>query len=290
MIKITNVTKQFYSLTAIDNLSLRLPQGEVLGILGPNGAGKTTLLKLIAGILHPTSGSIQPISGNWPRIGYKPERLLFPNHLTITRYLELVALVSNVPTNRVARSIRHSLQQTGLETMAHRKIKECSKGMRQRLAMAQALIGNPDLLLLDEPSSGLDPHGQAEINQLIRNLHQSGKTILISSHRLREITEVCTYLVILNHGRILYENSMASALAARAQTIIETDKDLSPIQDALLTLHEDIQIDGNKLYLRNEAMRLRRQALVMLLHAGYDVTHVEQRRKTLAEIYAEAVQ
>lgn len=290
VIEIRNITKRFYSLTALDNVFLTIPRGEVLGLLGPNGAGKTTLMKIVAGMLQPDSGQLLPNGQGWPLIGFKPERLIFPNHLRVHQYLEMMAGLSNTPRAAVHQVVQNSLEKVGLLYAKNKRIGDCSKGMRQRLALAQVLIGDPPLLLLDEPSNGLDPDGQTDILHVIQSLHAGGKTIVISSHHLHEITQVCTQLAILNHGQIHYRNSMAEALAVRPHVLLRTDKDLTPMREMFTALHPDISVEGSRLVLKNEAMALRRPVLALLLNSGYDILHVEQKRITLAEIYAKAVQ
>jgi len=222
-------------------------------------------------------------------IGYKPERLLFPNRLHVGEYLELVAGISNIPKTEVEKAVFESLVWVDMLEAAGKKIKECSRGMRQRLGLAQALIGDPPLLLLDEPSNGLDPEGQSDIHQRIQKLYAAGKTIVLSSHQLEEVTRVCTQLVILNKGQIHYQNSMTEALATQRHIIIQVDKELCSIRDSLKALHPEVQINGDSILLTNGAMLLRRQILLMLLGADFDIIHVEQKRVTLAEIYSEAV-
>ncbi|MCB8984152.1 MAG: ABC transporter ATP-binding protein [Ardenticatenaceae bacterium] len=290
MIEISNVTKRYYTLTALNSVSFQVPQGEVLGLLGPNGAGKTTLFKLIAGILTPTAGKIRPSGDIWPKIGYKPERLLFPNHLRVNEYLQQVAHLSNIPASQSKRVVQESLERVNLQNAANKKIKECSKGMRQRLAMAQILIGDPPLLLLDEPSNGLDPTGQAEIHECIQALHETGKTIIMSTHHLQEVTEVCTHLVILNHGQVHYDNNMEKAMAAQSHIRIRVNRPLEEFGHSLAALHDGVEVAGDVVYLKGEAMEMRRQVLVMLLESDFDVLRVEHKRISLSEIYAEAVQ
>jgi ABC-2 type transport system ATP-binding protein len=289
VINIVNVTKSYHTLVALNEVSLSIPRGEVIGVLGPNGAGKTTLFKLIAGFLRPDSGELQPATGGWPKIGYKAERLLFPNHMRIRSYLEMVAALCNFDRQKAQQAVDESLFRVNLTEVANKKIAECSKGMRQRLGLAQAMIGDPPLLLLDEPSSGLDPEGQADICRHIKTLNATGKTIVLASHQLHEVTEVCTYLVILNAGTIHYQNTMAGALAERPHVVIRTDRDLAILRPMLLSIHPDIEVTDRELFLNNEAISLRRQVLSLLLGAGYDINHVEHSRVTLSEIYAEAV-
>lgn len=290
VLQISQVTKKYHALTALDNISLTIERGEVVGLLGPNGAGKTTLIKLIAGILFPTSGRLEPERTLWPSIGYKPERLVFPNHLRVSQYLEMVAGVCNVGKSDVENTVLESLARVNLLAAANKTIRTLSKGMRQRLGLAQALIGNPSLLLLDEPSNGLDPAGQVEILHFIEELREAGKTIILSSHQLNEVTHVCTQLVILHNGKIHYQNRMEVALAMQPQVLIRINGALDGRGEIIRSLHPDVGIDGDTIILRNEAMYLRRQVLASLLEWNYDILGVEQKRTTLAEIYAEATQ
>ncbi len=288
MLRILNLTKAFYSLVAVDDVSFEIPQGEVVGLLGPNGAGKTTIFRLISGFLRPDKGTIAPVADTWPRMALKPERLLFPNRLRVREYLRLVAGLAGVP-GKATDAVNQALEQVNLQFDANKRISDCSKGMRQRLAIAQALIGDPPLLLLDEPTNGLDPEGQVAICRLIKELHAGGKTILLSSHQLKEVTEVCTALVILNQGRVHYASSMAEALTLRPHVTIETTGLLDDLAPLLTELSPQIEVSGATVVLREDAIALRRQVLSILLATGYDVQSLSQKRVTLEEIYAEAV-
>ena len=290
MITIDNVTKRYFSLLAVDRVSFTVPRGQVLGILGPNGAGKTTLFKLIAGFLNPDSGEIRPTQSLWPVIGYKPERLLFPNQMRVSEYLAVIARLGGVSRKVVDETVRAALAQVKLLESSEKRIGQCSKGMRQRLALAQALIGAPSIILLDEPSNGLDPEGQADIQRLIRHIGAGGQTVIMSSHQLAEVTQTCDYLIILKQGRVHYMGTMADALALRPLVTIEVDRDLQPIAGMLASLHQDIKMEGRQILLANEAIRLRRHVLSLLVGMGFDITGVAQKRTTLEEIYAEAVQ
>lgn len=292
VIEFNQVSKKYYSLTALRNLNFSIPQGEVIGLLGPNGAGKTTLIKLIAGLINPTSGDIRATgtNTNWPTIGYKPERLVFPGNLVSSQYLEMIAGLCNINRAQKDNAVLESLARVNLLAAANKQIKTLSKGMRQRLGLAQALIGDPELLLLDEPSSGLDPEGQEEMQSYIEELRASGKTILMSTHQLQEVTRVCTQLIILKDGEVLYQNPMAEALTLRPHVAIQVDRSLDVAKALLTMVHPDVIVEGNEVILRDEAIGMRRQILSMLINQGFDIVKVEQRRITLAEIYAEAVQ
>lgn len=289
MIQISNITKKYHSLVALRDVTMQIRRGDVLGVLGPNGAGKTTLFKLVAGFLFADEGTIRVTEGKWPNIGYKPERLLFPNHLKVRQYLEMVANLSNISGPAARKTVGASLEQVDMSYAAEKRIKDCSKGMRQRLGLAQAMIGNPSLLLLDEPSNGLDPEGQNEICRQIRALHSGGQTIVLASHHLHEVTQVCTHLVILNRGAIHYENRMVDALTLRPHTSITVNESLEPVRKMLSSLSPTIEIGEQEVTLNNEDLVLRRQLLRLLLSAGYDIISVDQSRVTLAEIYSEAV-
>ncbi len=275
---------------ALDNVSLHIKDGEVLGVLGPNGAGKTTLFKIIAGLLNPDSGRIEADGPSWPAIGYKPERLLFPNKMRVREYLNMVCSLANISRNHREKIVDASLDRVNLVDAADKMIKECSKGMRQRLGLAQAMIGDPPFLLLDEPSNGLDPEGQDDICQHIEELHQTGNTIVLASHHLQEVTQVCTYLVILNEGQVLYKNSMDQALAVKPHVSIKIDGNVDKVRNLLESLHAGISTNGNEIILVDDAIGLRKHVLRILLNSGYDISYVEHKRVTLSEIYSKAIQ
>ena len=162
--------------------------------------------------------------------------------------------------------------------------------MRQRLGFAQALMGAPDLILLDEPSNGLNLEGQYAITEQIQQLQDAGKTIILSSHHLPEVTRVCTDLLILKQGQIHYQNSIADALSVRPHTTLILDDDATHMTDLLKSVHLDIEVNQDRITLHDEAMNMRRQVLSILLSAGFDVLRIDRLRATLKEIYAEAIQ
>ncbi len=284
MLDLNHVSKHFGALAAVDDVSLHLPEGEVVGLLGPNGAGKTTLFRLMCGLLYPDRGQI--VFPARRGIGYKPERLLFPNQVRVTEYLEMVGRLCNLDRSHASSAAARALDRVGLSGAARKRIRECSKGMRQRLGMAQVLVGDPALLFLDEPSNGLDPEGQNDIGRVIRELRAEGRTIVVSSHQLSEVTRVCTRVAIVDRGRVHYESSLDEALAARPRVTIRAAQDLEPLRSKLVALHPGVQVRADEVVLEGDAMRLRREVLRLILESGVDVCHVEQQRRTLDEIYS----
>lgn len=201
---------------ALQNVSLTVKRGEIFGLLGPNGAGKTTFLKIMLGVIRKTSGQASllghPAGSRQGRklVGYLPEHLRVPAHLTGYQALEFFGNLSNVPT-RVVREKRGPLLETvGLADRAKDNVKQYSKGMLQRLGLAQALLHDPELLVLDEPTDGLDPKARAEMRQIIRNLQDKGVTIFLNSHLLQEVEMICQRVAVLDKGQLRYCGSVDS--------------------------------------------------------------------------------
>jgi len=199
---------------ALRPLDLTIDEGEIFGLLGPNGAGKTTLVKLLLGIVHPTEGSAE-LFGKTIRspkarrsVGFLPENHRFPEFLTGRQTLDLYARMSGTAGNdRVTRS-EELLERVRISDAADRRVKTYSKGMMQRLGIAQALMSNPKLVLLDEPTDGVDPVGRREIRDLLLELNSDGVTLFLNSHLLSEIERVCTRVAILKEGRLVREGTV----------------------------------------------------------------------------------
>lgn len=203
---------------AVDSVTLRLAAGQVLGLLGPNGSGKTTTLKALGGLLVPTRGKCaifgHPAGSDSARalVGYLPELPQFPAHLSGTEFLHYCAGLSSIPTKSAAGRVDEVLQWSGLNAAADQRLGNYSKGMLQRLGLAQAILHDPPLVLLDEPASGLDPAGRLALNRLIRDLADRGKTVVFSSHLLAQTEQLCDQLAILGRGKILVRGTPAELL------------------------------------------------------------------------------
>jgi len=205
-------------LHAVRGLTLQLAPGQVLGLLGPNGSGKSTTLKALAGLLQPSAGECRifghQAGSNEARalVGYLPESPHFPPHLTGRGLLEYCAGLSSIGKAEAAESIGEVLRWSGLGAAAGQRVDTYSKGLTQRLGLAQAVLHDPPLVLLDEPASGLDPAGRMELSRLIRNLAARGKTVVFSSHLLTQAAELCDRLALLGQGRLLAEGTPGELL------------------------------------------------------------------------------
>ena len=238
-IETTGLTKKYGSVVAVDGLDLRVEPNEILGFLGPNGAGKTTTMRMLLGLVRPTSGSARvfglDIATHLPailaRTGSIIENPTFYPYLSGRDNLRVIAKITRTSPERIA----GVLEVVDLTGAARRKFKAYSLGMKQRLAVAAALLTTPELLILDEPANGLDPSGIVEMRRLMARLKDEGHTVLISSHVLHEIEQMCDRILILNRGRIVVQGRVSSLLAAgdkleiRIERAGEAQAILSPV-------------------------------------------------------------
>jgi ABC-2 type transport system ATP-binding protein len=209
--KLTKVYRDFWGRqkkTALRALNMEVRQGEIFGLLGPNGSGKTTTIKLLLGLLYPTEGEAfvfgQPAAdvAKNERIGYLPEESYLYRFLNAEETLDFYGRLFNLPPSRRETKAQELIEKVGLKADRKRTLREYSKGMRQRIGLAQALINDPDLVILDEPTSGLDPLGARWMKDLIRDLRTLGKTVIMCSHRLEDVQDVCDRIAILNEGEL----------------------------------------------------------------------------------------
>jgi ABC-2 type transport system ATP-binding protein len=217
MITVSQLTKRFGRQTAVDNLTFEVQPGEVLGFLGPNGAGKTTTMRMITGFLPPSKGRVtidgfdlyaHPIQAK-RRIGYLPENPPVYPEMTARRFLEFVAEIKDVPARQRAAAVDRAIERTQLKEVEHKRISTLSKGFRQRVGLAQAIVHDPKLLILDEPTSSLDPKQRVEVRQLISGLRGS-QTVIVSTHILAEVNEIADRVFILNRGKVMAVDTPAN--------------------------------------------------------------------------------
>jgi ABC-2 type transport system ATP-binding protein len=228
---------------AVCNLSLRVPAGAKFGLLGPNGAGKTTFVKMLLSAVHPSAGSAR-LYGRDARlpqsrrpVGYLPENHRFPTYLTGNGMLDFYGALSGLSSQERRRRIPSLLDLVGLSTWGPVRIKKYSKGMLQRLGLAQALIHHPKLLILDEPTDGVDPAGRREIRDILNRLTNKGVTVFINSHLLSEVESFCDYVAIMRKGELALEGKMSNLLAGSGYTI-----NASSLSDAVLKSIRDMGV------------------------------------------------
>jgi ABC-2 type transport system ATP-binding protein len=216
MIEISDVTKDYGDLRALDHVSLTIRSGEILGLLGPNGAGKTTILRIVTGYLAPTGGSVTTKGLSIEKdtleikklIGYLPEEAPLYRDMLVYDYLQYVAAIRGIAPEKRDRRLRELSDTCGLHEVMHRSISELSKGFKQRVGLAHAMMSDPEILILDEPTSGLDPNQIVEIRDIIRQIGKQ-KTVVLSTHILSEVEATCDRVVIINRGRIVADGSTA---------------------------------------------------------------------------------
>lgn len=233
MIRLDNVTKEYdllsgsvHQLVAADHLSLEVPTGEIFGLVGPNGAGKTTTLKMVCGLLVPTSGQVtvndidveQHPEEAQKYIGYLSDFFSLYDDLKVWEYLDYFAHAYMMKPADIPARITEVIRLMGLESKRDSLIGGLSRGMKQRLGIGRAVIHDPPLLVLDEPASGLDPKARLELKDLLRQLHQAGKTVFITSHVLSDLEEICTSLAIMEKGKLLRVGKLADVMREGGKT------------------------------------------------------------------------
>jgi ABC-2 type transport system ATP-binding protein len=210
-IRTRGLTRYYGKQAAVQDLNLVVPKGSLFGLIGPNGAGKTTTLRMLAGLLQPSSGEIvineEPTNGDWQelrwQIGYMPDFFGVYDDLVVWEYLDFFARCYNLPVARRKQVVDELLELVDLADKRDSYVQTLSRGMRQRLCLAHALVHDPDVLLLDEPASGLDPRARVEMRELLRELGAMGKTVILSSHILSELAELCDSIGIIEKGRLV---------------------------------------------------------------------------------------
>lgn len=251
-VSVKQLTKIYGTQKAIDEISFQVQKGEIVGLLGPNGAGKSTTMKILTCYLNATNGSAsvcgfdtttQPIEVR-KRIGYLPEHNPLEMDMYVKEYLHYAG--SFYPIQNLKQRISDLIDMTGLEKEQHKKIHQLSKGYRQRVGLAQALIHDPEVLILDEPTAGLDPNQLSDIRKLILHLGQQ-KTILLSTHIMQEVEALCKKVIIINHGKIVADQPTHLLQQMSNQQLVEVEFDKMPSKTQLLTLPEiaEVEVQGN---------------------------------------------
>ncbi|ALV03245.1 ABC transporter ATP-binding protein [Bacillus velezensis] len=286
-----DLTKKYKKHTSVDGLNLRIRRGEIYGFLGPNGAGKTTTIRMLLGLIKPTKGNIEIFGQNLnknrlqilQRIGSLVESPTYYGNLTGYENLEAVRRLRGLPEQRV----NEVLETVRLSKVANRLTKEYSLGMKQRLGIAVALLSSPDLLILDEPTNGLDPSGIQEIRELIKELPKSGMSVVVSSHLLSEIDQMATQVGIINNGRMIFQDSIASLHQKRKPLLKVGVSDVIEAKTILNRKGLKVDLQKNYLWLSQTEPEFVSEINSILLHSGLSVFRLEEKTRSLEDIFLE---
>jgi ABC-2 type transport system ATP-binding protein len=283
-----NLSKRFNRTYAVDNISIRVEPGQVYGFLGPNGSGKTTTIGMILGITTPTAGDISLFGGNnllhaRKRVGATLEQPNFYPYLTGRENLQIVAGIKAIGETAIAAA----LETVDMTDRAGKEFRKFSLGMKQRLALAAAILGDPELLILDEPTNGLDPEGMVEIRELILKLASLGKTIFLASHLLTEVERICTHVAIIKKGQLLKQGTVADVTSG-VPTYHLAARDLNGLYEAVKNYpetrlaerrHDTVEVELNN----NDPAALNRY----LTNQGIFLSELSEQERSLEEAFME---
>lgn len=287
ILSIQNLNKKFGRIHAVNNLSFDIQKGTVYGILGPNGSGKSTTLGIILNVVNKTSGEFSWFDGKvstheaLKRVGAIIERPNFYPYMSAVENLKLVCKIKEIPYDK----IEEKLTQVNLYERRNSKFRTYSLGMKQRLAIASALLNDPEILILDEPTNGLDPQGIHEIRSIIKRIAADGTTILLASHLLDEVEKVCTHVVVIREGIKLYSGRVDEMTASHGIIEIESTAPRNEIFSALKELDgiQSVQEEGERIYLKLSKELSAAEVNRKLMQKNIELSHLVKRRPTLEQ-------
>jgi ABC-2 type transport system ATP-binding protein len=286
ILRITNLHKKFRKVHAVNNISLEIKKGNVYGILGPNGSGKSTTLGIVLNVVNKTSGAFEWFDGSLSthdalkKVGAIIERPNFYPYMTAEENLKLVCKIKNIPFDKV----NEKLELVGLFDRKDSKFKTFSLGMKQRLAIASALLNDPEILILDEPTNGLDPQGIRQIRDLIKIIANQGTTILLASHLLDEVEKVCSHVIVLRYGVTLYQGTVDGMLANEGFFELKADN----FEDLILAVSQHqsvdkIEVQDGKAIVYLKATLEAGELNEYLFNKNIVLTHLLKRKTSLEE-------
>lgn len=287
--------KEFGDKIAVADLTLDVEQGEVFGFLGPNGAGKTTAVKMLLGLISPTSGKGEilgaPLGNHRARekVGFLPEHFRFHDWLTAEEFLRLHGNLYRVPSGLLETRIAELLDLVGLERHAEKKLRAFSKGMLQRIGLAQALLNEPDLVFLDEPTSGLDPVGRRLVRDIIRDLSAGGTTVFLNSHLLSEVEITCDRVAFIRQGEVLTTSSLQSLVEGELTVEIRASNLNPAVLDGLARWGDNIRADGDHLSLTLSSEAHIPAINRFLIENGVDVFAIRPKQLSLEDLFIQVV-
>ena len=308
MIEVKNITKKYGSFTAVDNISFDVKDGEVVGLLGKNGAGKSTTMNVITGFIEPTEGTVivngydimKKTKKAKKQIGYMPENVPLYSDLTVKEFIGYMAELKLVERKNRKEEVIKTIKETGLEEVQNKLIKNLSRGYKQRVSLAGALVGNPEVLILDEPTVGLDPKQIIEIRNLIKELGKK-HTIIISSHILSEISQICERVVIINDGKIVAIDSPAN-LEERTReknvlfiTVEDKEEKILSIKDEIEEIENVVFVkeneDGTRQYkiISDEKNDIRKKLFAELPKRDINILELKKAESSLEDAFIKLI-
>lgn len=303
MVYVHNLTKRYGSLVAVENLSFRLDRGDVLGFLGPNGAGKTTTMRIITGYMPPTKGTVHiegvdifdnPLQAK-KLIGYLPENPPLYADMTVSEYLDFVADIKQVTRKEKKSRIFYVIEKCGLSDVRKRIIGHLSKGYRQRVGIAQALVNNPSVLILDEPTIGLDPLQIIEIRDLIKSL-SGERTVILSTHILPEVTMICSKVVIINEGKMVLEealDNLSLSLRNSRDLLLRVRAEGDGIKEKIMSAKGVSAVrsgsPGEFVVTQSEGVEIRDELVRLVVENDLGLLELRPLVNTLEEIFMKAI-
>jgi ABC-2 type transport system ATP-binding protein len=302
VIETTDLTKNFGSLTAVNKLNLKVQKNTIHGFLGPNGAGKTTTIKILVGLLKPTSGSVKVLgkevqvddADSRLGIGYMSELPKFPKHLKGAEMLDIYGRMYGMTEQQRAEQIPKLIDLVGLKGRENDLVGKYSKGMQQRIGIAQALLNNPELVILDEPSIGLDPIGMMEVRELVKTISKEGMTVFLSSHLLFEVEQICDHVTIVNKGSMLASDTLQNVSNQLGPAVIHIE--LVDLSAAVIAAVKSLGFvsgtwkTGNTLLVQvNTYSDIREQVSKAVIGAGGIIVGMSQKNVNLEDIFIQLV-
>ncbi len=295
-IETVHLRKEFGRKVAVEDLTLAVPRGEIFGFLGPNGAGKTTAVKMLMGLVRPTSGSAR-LLGLSPedlrakeRVGYLPELFRFHDWLTAEQFLDFHGRLYGMPDEKRKSRVPEVLEMVGLRAEARYRLGTFSKGMQQRIGLAQAILNDPEVILLDEPTSALDPIGRRDVRDLMRRLKDEGRAVFLNSHLLSEVEMVCDRVAIIDRGRVIATGGLRDLLGAELEIEAEAEGVTPAALEELRALSPSVEaVDGRILVRLQERESIPLVAEALLRHGGR-LYSLSRRRGSLEELFIRVVE
>ena len=308
MIKVKNLTKKYGNFVAVDNINFEILDGEIVGLLGPNGAGKTTTMNMITGFIQPSEGEIN-VNGydvendsqkSKLQIGYMPEGVPLYSELTIREFITYMGELKKIPKGEIKNQMQKILEDTDLKDVQNKLIRNLSRGYKQRVSLAGALIGNPKVLILDEPTVGLDPKQITEIRELIKSLGKK-HTVILSSHILSEVSQICEKVIIINKGKIIAQDTPLNLEKAvqNKNTILVTIEEKQNINEIVQKIKEIEEFsfvkdneDGTKQYkiTSKDNKDIRKKIFEEFAKENITIFELKQMEGTLEEAFMELIQ